>query len=80
MTQDKKKTAARPLPPEVIERVYEEWVAPPDQQKIVSLKRHKEMGERTGWWFSGKRGWGLTLEPLPPDLSERLDERDDHPR
>ena len=66
-----------PLPNEVLESIYEEWVAHPHQRKRVPYKERAQVAAHRGWWFSGWRGIGEDMLPLDADITARLAERED---
>lgn len=75
--EPKKKREGPRIPPEQLEDVYEMWVAHPDRYDAVPIRKHHEQANAGGWWFSGRRGIGPTLEPLPADLAKLLAARDE---
>jgi hypothetical protein len=65
------------IPAEMLEGIYEEWVAYPDKRERKPFKEHASMASRQGWWPSGWRGVGPEMEALPP-IAEAYFQREHH--
>jgi hypothetical protein len=71
-----KRETRPPIPAEVLETIYEEWVSYPDHRQRVPLKEHESLARQKGWFYSGWRGITEEMTPLPADLWLRLNERE----
>lgn len=78
MIEDKQKAFTPWLTNDVLMTVYEEWVAYPLEHMVVRMKEHNHMANLKGWFFSGHRGMGPSMDPLPSDLADRLARYEPH--